>query len=107
MTIFNAFRPCLKPRRIRDHPTLDVCYDPRSAANHHSASKTRITALMVLRYAREPRQSKSATAAWMRSSSGIVRGSRRPKPHSVAIENLLAYFFAVASRCFVPSTPSV
>ena len=37
----------------------------------------------------------------------MVRESRRPKPHSVAIEKLPAYFFAVASRRFVPSTPSV
>ena len=52
-------------------------------------------------------QSRSATAAWMRSSSGMVAGSRRPKPHSVATENRSAYFSAVASRCVVPSMPSV
>ena len=56
----------------------------------------------MLRCARETTQSRSATSAWMRSSSAIVRGSRRPKPHSVAMEKFAAYFFAVARRRFVP-----
>ncbi len=52
-------------------------------------------------------QSKSATSACRRSSAGIVAGSRRPKPHSVATENSRAYFFAAPSRARAPSRPSV
>jgi hypothetical protein len=38
---------------IRDRYKLSVCEDPGSAAHHHSASKTRVNALMVLRCTRE------------------------------------------------------
>jgi hypothetical protein len=39
--------------QIRDRPKLGVRNDPGSAAHHHSARKTRVNALMVLRCARE------------------------------------------------------
>src|SRR5690606_15468431 len=39
-----------------------------------------------------------AISAWMRSSSGMVSGRRRPKPHSVATEKSLAWRRAVARR---------
>jgi hypothetical protein len=39
--------------RIRDRGELRVRNDPGSAAHHHSARKTRVNALMVLRCARE------------------------------------------------------
>jgi len=38
---------------IRDRSGLGVWDDPGSAAHHHSARKTRVNALMVLRCARE------------------------------------------------------
>ncbi|HWX84646.1 MAG TPA: hypothetical protein VNZ48_13685 [Xanthobacteraceae bacterium] len=39
--------------QIRDRSGLGVRNDPGSAAHHHSARKTRVNALMVLRCARE------------------------------------------------------
>ena len=39
----------------------------------------------------------------MRNSSGSVAGSRRPKPHSVAIEKSLTTFCAAVIRAFVPA----
>jgi hypothetical protein len=54
--IGNAFPDAVQREtvhRIRDRSGLGVCNDPGSAAHHHSARKTRVNALMVLRCARE------------------------------------------------------
>ncbi len=42
---------------IRDLSKIGICYGPGSAAHHHSASKTRVNALMVLRCARDTSRS--------------------------------------------------
>ena len=52
-------------------------------------------------------RSGALTAWWMRSSSGMVAGGRRPQPHSVATPKPPAKRRAAASRRCVPSTPSV
>src|SRR5512143_4095908 len=47
-------------------------------------------------------QSRLAISAWIRNSSGIVPGSRQPKPHSVAMEKFETNFRAVNRRFLLP-----
>src|SRR5437660_587168 len=49
----------------------------------------------------------AATSLWIRKSSEIVSGFRRPIPHSVATPKSTTTFCAAAILLRVPSTPSV
>jgi len=57
LTVSLAFPGCSAARSgallFRDRSKLGVFKDPGSAAHHHSASTTRVNALMVLRCARD------------------------------------------------------